>query len=554
MPPRSLPAESHSPRRERVSLLDTFRALTTSYDHDGLLSCRFLFVLTIVSRTHHSVQKLVVATVVSFFLDLNVGSGLRHQLYDSIPNLRLGSQLSVDHVVGNPETIRNTHFTEIVHETWKNKSLSYQSAYFVSSCVCETRSQFTQKFTTTPRASNTSEPSPVTLKPKKKRGIIQRTLFYSTLLVLTAYGVGTAAAVNNEHAHDYFLDNVPLAEHILDYVESKGYVGGLPHPPADPSSTHHRRHRRPTPSPAPSPEPPKKHEKIEAFKAKVEGKVKEKKERIRTVASQLPTTVQKGPPHGPTPANISSQLPAPLPPKSYSEGVEELVNEVKSVLKGDLVSLAEERHERELAQAKEAEQKTGPVRAEATPPPAAPVKEPESPEDPQGRKWYHKTPLPLGFEPPPGYAVPPPKEVPKTSAGLLLVAPAVAEFTESEPLLNQLATTVDKLAKYLEDNPKAEKGVNRILDVAKKDLADLGTKIESVKKESKEKLEKSLEEQTREYSVKLLEAELSARDKLDSQDQEWRHYFEQERLSLLQKYQEKLENELETQKDLINER
>jgi mitofilin len=392
------------------------------------------------------------------------------------------------------------------------------------------------------------------VKPKKKRRAIRKTFVYSTLLVLTAYGAGTAAAVNNERIHDYFLENVPLGEQILDFAESKGYVGGLPRPIADPGSS--ARRRRPTPSSAPSADPPKKKEKIEAFKSRVEEKVKEKKERIRTVAAQLQTTTEKGLPHDPIPTHISAHPAAPLPPKSYSEGVEDLVREVKSVLKGDPIPLAEDRHEQEAirATAAEPEKQAGPAHTEPPAAPAAPMKEGETPEAPQGKKWYTTAQLPLGFEPPPGYTVPPPKVVPKTTAGLLLVAPAVAEFTASEPLLNELATMVDNLAKYLEDNPKAERSVNKILDVAKKDLADLGSKIESVKKESKEKLETSLEEAARSYSVKLLEAELNARDKLDAQDEEWRHYFEQERLSLLQKYQEKLDNELATQNDLINER
>jgi MICOS complex subunit MIC60 len=387
------------------------------------------------------------------------------------------------------------------------------------------------------------------VKPKKKGRIIQKTFIYSTLLVLTAYGAGTAAALNNERIHDYFLENVPLGEQILDFAESKGFVGGLPRPIADPSFSPRR--QRPTPSSSPSAEPPKKHEKIEAFKSRVEGKVKEKKERIRSVAAQLSTTAEKGAPHPLRPTHISNDPAAPFPPKSYSEGVEDLVKKVKSVLKGDPISLAEERRDQEVKAASEPEKQVKPAHAETSS--AAPVNE-EPREAPQGKKWYSKIPLPLGFEPPPGYAVPPPKAVPKTTAGLLLVAPAVAEFTASEPLLNELATTVDNLAKYLEDNPKAERSVNKILDVAKKDLGDLGTKIESVKKESKEKLEASLEEAAQSYSVKLLEAELNARDKLDTQDEEWRHYFEQERLSLLQRYQEKLDNELATQNDLINER
>ncbi|KAG8798477.1 Formation of crista junctions protein 1 [Serendipita sp. 398] len=351
-----------------------------------------------------------------------------------------------------------------IHAT---RTLSFSSAR-----VHTTRARF---ITSSSRTFNTTGTSSATIKPKKKRRIIRTTLIYSTLLVATGYGLGTAAALNNEQAHDWFTEKVPFGEEIVDFAELQGFVGGLPRG-STPTSSPIRR-QRPTPSSPqdPQPEPPNKHEKMEALKAKVDKRVKEKKERLRDITTQIPTHAEKGEPHGIAPTHISSTKPAPLPPAHYSEGVEELVKE-------------------------------------------------------------------------------PPKKVPKSKAGLLLVAPAVAEFKASEPLLDELATTVDNLAKYLEDNPKAERGVNKILDVAKKDLVELATKIEKASKDSKEELEKHLEQQRKEYSGKLLEAEMTAQDKLDAQDEEWRKYFDQERLSLLEKYQEKLDNELTTQKDLINER
>lgn len=381
------------------------------------------------------------------------------------------------------------------------------------------------------------------------------------MLVLAAYGVGTAAALNNEQAHEFFTMNVPFGEEITDLAEVYGFVGGLPRSLSDPGST--TRRQRPAPSTHPAPEPPKEHEKIEAMKSRVAEKVQEKKERLKGVVSQLPTRRERGPSRGTPTTEISEALPAPLPPSHYSEGVEGLVNEVNTALKG----------EPELDKATTNTKPIGPASILPSPTPTAPDMSPdqkpvgpmlgevletqteEAPQPPPpGKKWYEGPALPLGFEPPPGYALHPPKKVPKTEAGLLLVAPAVKEFTASEPLLQELASQVDSLSKYLEENPKAAKGANKVLEVAKKDLSDLGEKIQRFQKESKEKLEKSLEEQAQAYTVKLIESDMSAQDKLDSQDEEWRKYFDQERLSLLQKYQEKLDNELATQKDLINER
>lgn len=407
----------------------------------------------------------------------------------------------------------------------------------------------------TESAPSSSGSGGTTVKPKKKRKIFRKTLLYSTALVTTAYGVGTAAAVNDERVHDFFTEKVPFGEQIVDFAESHGYVGGLPRAAVDPAFTPRR--QRPTPS-SPSTEraaPPAMHEKAEALKARVEGHVKDRKERIRDVAAQLHAQKERGPARGIVPANIERGTAAPLPPAYYSEGAGELVNEVEAALKGEPESAITKLVDTVL-NVKPSPGTAHPAISATSYPEASKAEKQDNEEvtPPQGKQWYDGPTLRLGFEPPPGYSVRPPKKVPKTTAGLLLVAPAVEEFTGSEPLLKELAGTVDNLAKYLEDNPKAEKGVNKILEAAKKDIADLGSKITSTQEDAKKQLESKLEEQTKSYSVKLLEAELESRDKLDSQDEEWRKYFDQERLSLLQKYQEKLDDELATQKDLINQR
>ncbi|KAG8813521.1 Formation of crista junctions protein 1, partial [Serendipita sp. 399] len=347
--------------------------------------------------------------------------------------------------------------------THVSRSLSFSAARIQSP-----RARF---ITSSSRTFNTTGTSSTVVKPKKKRRIIRTTLIYSTLLVASGYALGTTAALNNEQVHDWFTENVPFGEDIVDFAESQGFVGGLPRNVT--SSPSPIRRQRPTPSsPAdPQPEPPKKHEKMEALKARVDQRVKEKKERLRDIAAQIPTHAEKGEAHGLIPAHISGTGAAPLPPAHYSEGVEALVNEVKGVLKGDPVIFPPEspKVKGDTSPHKEEVKQDSVVEAPA---PKAEEKEPAVP--PAGKEWYTNEHLPLGFEPPPGYALRPPKKVPKSKAGLLLVAPAVAEFNATEPLLNELATTVDNLAKYLEENPKAERGVNKILEVAKKDLVDLG--------------------------------------------------------------------------------
>lgn len=169
---------------------------------------------------------------------------------------------------------------------------------------------------------------------------------------------------------------------------------------------------------------------------------------------------------------------------------------------------------------------------------------------------YH-APLPLGHEPPPGFSRPAPPKPPKPLAPgepLPLVAPAVAELQSSEPILSHLAGTIDSLASFLNANPTAANKARDVLDVAKNDLSGLAQSFERLREEEKAKLEQSLDEQTREYTLKLLELELQAQDKLENQETDFRAFFEEEKARFAKAYREKLEQELRTQSDIINER
>lgn len=180
----------------------------------------------------------------------------------------------------------------------------------------------------------------------------------------------------------------------------------------------------------------------------------------------------------------------------------------------------------------------------------------------EASKTVYDRPLPIGFEPPPGFARPvPPKskptaEKPKTSEAesidIPLVAPVVA--TASEPIISHLAGTIDSLASYLKSDPEAAKKAGDVLETAKSDLTALVERIEVVKQQERSALEEKLDEQTREYTLKLLELEMQAQDKLDDQEQGYKQLFEQERAKFVQAYREKLNHELQVQTELINER
>ena len=124
----------------------------------------------------------------------------------------------------------------------------------------------------------------------------------------------------------------------------------------------------------------------------------------------------------------------------------------------------------------------------------------------------------------------------------------------SEPIITHLAGTIDNLAAFLKSDPKAAQQAGDVLETAKTDLAALVERIEAVKEQERASLESQFDEQTKEYTLKLLELEMEAQDKLDSQEEGYKQLFEQERTKFIQAYREKLNHELQVQTELINER
>jgi mitofilin len=180
----------------------------------------------------------------------------------------------------------------------------------------------------------------------------------------------------------------------------------------------------------------------------------------------------------------------------------------------------------------------------------------------ESKNKIYYAPLPLGFEPPPGYSLPPPPpksepeakpEQPESKPVVLpLVSPALA--SASEPIITHLAGTIDNLAIYLKSDPKAAEQASDFLELAKSDLTALVERIEAVKEQERSSLEAKMDEQSREYTLKLLELEMEGQDKLEGQEHEFRIFYEQERARFIQAYRERLDQELRVQTELINER
>lgn len=280
----------------------------------------------------------------------------------------------------------------------------------------------------------------------------------------------------------------------------------------------------------------------EEVKEEVEKKVEQTKAAVHKVIDPKPADKP-----APTPAPVKAATIEPTPAPTPDEAV---VDKISSEL-GELVARAEAAISGKPyeGESKATEGSTPTVQIDSDP-------------------SIYTAPLPLGFEPPPGFSrpAPPKKAEPKVEepmeekkvevkpVPLPLIAPEVSSLAESEPIISHLAGTIDNLASYLAANPEAATKATDVLETAKHDLTSLAERFEKVREDERLALEAKLDEQTREYSVKLLELEMEAQDKIDSQQEDFKKVFDEERSKIIQAYRAKLDNELRTQTELINER
>ncbi|KZT01400.1 uncharacterized protein LAESUDRAFT_686722 [Laetiporus sulphureus 93-53] len=390
--------------------------------------------------------------------------------------------------------------------------------------------------------------------PKKKKRIFRRFVFYTTVATTTFYVGSAFVAYHYQPYRDVFVQQVPLGAAVVQYGEDHDwdtltlkqvldaarstvtYITGLITGERDGVSTPTALDKaKEAVDRTKDVVTNKAHELEEA----AEKRLQESRERIKGVADTLKTTVQRS-----EAAEKSAKAAAIAKHQGiqFSEGVEELVLKAEEAL---------------------AEKQTEHLPETTTTPAQPSVPLPDEAEEGALNANVYNVPLPIGFEPPPGFSRPAPRKaaptpesvkVESTLQPLPLVAPAVSEFSASEPVIAQLASVIDNLASYLNENPTAADKARDILDTAKVDLTSLATRIEAVKEEERQKLEARLDEKTREYTVKLLELEMEAQDKLDSQENDFQKFFDEEKAKFVQAYREKLNKELQTQSELINER
>lgn len=390
--------------------------------------------------------------------------------------------------------------------------------------------------------------------PKKKTGVVRRVFWATVGLTGTFYVGSTFAAFYSQAYYDFFSDHVPLGQPMLEYAEAHNWDTLTVQKVVESGKSAVISTQRfvtdtinRTPSPYDAVEIAKHtaEKKAHEAKAAVVNAFNETKSKVESVATQAKTEVRKEADKitnkgGAIVAHHSSQV---------TDELADLVQKAETALKGHVPPPLEV---------------APPTPKPDTPPAVTPALKEEQTTTPKSDlKHVYEAPLPVGFEPPPGFSRPsPPKEKapkptgtsPSITNSLPLVAPAVSSLSASEPIITHLAGTIDNLASYLASNPTAASKATDVLESAKVDLTALADRIEKVKEEERAGLEAKLDEQTREYTLKLMELEMETQDKLDNQEEDFRKFFDEEKIKFVHAYREKLENELKTQTELINER
>ncbi|KAF8071811.1 mitochondrial inner membrane protein Mitofilin [Lyophyllum atratum] len=388
-------------------------------------------------------------------------------------------------------------------------------------------------------ATEAATPTP----PKKKKGVVRKIFWVTTGLTGTFYVGSTFASFYNQAYYDFFSEKVPLGQSMLEFAEAHNWDTLTTAQVVEYGKNTAIAAKRFVNEKIMGAEPAKDTEPV--------GKAKDVRKEVKTKVGKA--------------VDESKSAVETLAAKAKQK-IEDKANEVTG--KGETLARhqAQQVSEEMLELAHQAEDALGHPRSEphpspATSPPAVettlPLKDATPATD---DNHVYEAPLPVGFEPPPGFTRPasPKKEAPEAPEpkpiALPLIAPAVSSIGVSEPIISHLAGTIDSLASFLHANPTASAKVSDVLESAKGDLTALADRIEKAKEDERLALESKLDEQARECTQKLMELEMEAQDKLDSQEEDFKKFFEEERAKLIQAYRAKLNHELQTQTELINER
>ena len=348
----------------------------------------------------------------------------------------------------------------------------------------------------------------------------------ATVVGSAGFYVGsTALALNSEPYRDFFLD-VPGGKEILAECEKLGWDNLAL---SKKGQTVVEQARKEGAVAAAHSAQARLQAQLAQSKAAAQARAAEAKSKVKDVADSVVTKVEKVTPAAAasavkkTAAAVASAVKPdgksdkPVP-KGDADGVAELIKLVEDALKGVTdaghSAAAGVVHSAE----KTVEKSTGPV--------------------------YTK-PLPLGFEPPPGYSVPK-KTAPPSTPAAPAPEPSLSDLKSSDPQVAKLVASIEALARVAKDDPSAAAA----LSSAHASLKALSVKLDGVPA----KIENEIAARDKEHTRAVLELEMAAQNRFDEQEDMWRSAFELERRKILEAYREKLQSELDAHSALIEER
>ncbi|WFD04142.1 MICOS complex subunit mic60 [Malassezia obtusa] len=185
-----------------------------------------------------------------------------------------------------------------------------------------------------------------------------------------------------------------------------------------------------------------------------------------------------------------------------------------------------------------------------------------------GPNLYHGD-LPVGFEPPAGYMAkrserklqaPAPGEnkarlrADPGAPKLPQLASALGKLGGSEPIVAQLAGTIDELAAFVRDAPSASGAAKGVLESAQADLQQLVTRLDQIKNADAKKLDAQLAKQAEQFEKEIAEKAKQAAGALDKRDQDWEKKLDALQSEQTAQFKGRLAKELEAQSAIINER
>ncbi|KZS92443.1 hypothetical protein SISNIDRAFT_113757 [Sistotremastrum niveocremeum HHB9708] len=416
----------------------------------------------------------------------------------------------------------------------------------------QSRRRNTTASSSIPPSATASLPPPP--PPPPKRHPFRVAFLYTAVFLATFYGVSTGIATRSEGYRDFFIERVPLGERIVDWTDSKGWdragvkAKGVNEEAGGALSKAERKVEQKVESVAKSlKEGSGRSQSGSTSGSDATQKTPGVLDRVKNVTDAVLTSVERNVveiKEGRSSAKVRHQA------SQLSEGIEDLVREAEEAIKTTVANVVPVASVPPLAESNA---------AEPGPPP-----EVTAPDLEQVPANVYTLPLPLEHYPPPGYVLPPkPKsnapEQPAVEAEpapppLPWIAEALAEISRTEPLIGQVAEAIDKLSGLLQSHPSSATEAKNALAILELDLNHLVKRMDQIKVDELARGQEKLDAQARENSAKFLSAEIAAQELADKQEDRWRTAFEQERDALLTNYREKLENELKSQSQIIDER